>query len=153
MLRVGIGYDLHRLEEGLPLIVGGVKLDSPKGAVAHSDGDALIHAIIDALVTPATGENVGTLFPDGDPAYTGISSVELLRRTNEKLSGIVIHNIDAVVLLDAPKLSGAIPQMRQILSGVLGISPAQIGIKAKTTESTRTGSIEAYAVVLFDINL
>jgi 2-C-methyl-D-erythritol 2,4-cyclodiphosphate synthase len=145
-----MGYDLHRLESGGKLILGGVDLDSPMGAVAHSDGDALVHAIIDALVTPATGENIGSLFPDTDPAYKGISSLELLRRANESLGGIVIQNIDAVIVLDAPKLSGHIDAMRRNIAAVLGIEPSQVGIKAKTSENTRPGIVEAYAVLLFE---
>ncbi len=147
-----MGYDLHRLEPGRKLVVGGVELDSPKGTVAHSDGDALVHAIIDALLTPATGENIGTLFPDSDPAYAGASSIDLLRKANETAGKSVIYNIDAVIVLDAPKLSGAIPEMRRNIAEALRISPEQVGVKAKTSEKTRPDTIEAYAVVLMDVN-
>lgn len=150
MLKVGLGYDLHRLEPGGKLVLGGVELDSPLGAVAHSDGDALVHAIIDALVTPATGENIGSLFPDSDPAYKDISSLELLRRANESLDNVVIHNIDAVIVLDSPKLSGYIDAMRKNISTVLGIEPSQVGVKAKTSEKTRPDIVESYAVLLFE---
>ena len=154
MLKIGIGEDIHRLEEGLPLWIGGVLIPSSFGAVAHSDGDVLIHALIDALVSPVYGTDIGALFPDNDPTYKNISGTELLRKTTavfEKSEDKVkIYNIDAVVTLDKPKIREFIPHMRERIAEILDINPAQIGIKGKTSERTAPERIEAKVVVLLD---
>lgn len=151
MMRVGVGYDLHKLVPGRKLVIGGVEIPSDLGSLAHSDGDILIHALIDAMVTPLTGENIGTLFPDNDPQFRDISSMRLLRTVMEKvIRGVEIGNIDSVIILDKPKLAEYIPVMRRNLSEALKIPAERIGIKAKTSENTRPDTIECHCVCLIN---
>ncbi|OHD57470.1 MAG: 2-C-methyl-D-erythritol 2,4-cyclodiphosphate synthase [Spirochaetes bacterium GWF1_51_8] len=148
---VALGYDLHKLVPGRELIVGGVKLESKFGAEAHSDGDALLHAVIDTLLSAAGLDDIGVQFPDNDPAYRGISSLELLREVWKRVSGkIVLYNIDTVVILEQPKIAPHIAEMKQNIASILGISTDKIGIKGKTAENTRLFTIEAHAVCLFE---
>lgn len=135
-MRVGNGWDLHRLEEGKPLILGGVEIESTKGAVAHSDGDALIHAMIDALLGAAGLSDIGTYFPDTDPTYKDIDSRVLLRMTNDLVreKDLDIVNFDTTVVLQSPKLASYIPLMKESLSEALDLDESCIGIKAKTAE-------------------
>ncbi len=154
-LRVGHGYDLHRLVEGRPFILGGVRFESVNfGPLGHSDGDALIHAIIDSLLSPCGLGDIGKLFPDTDPEYRDISSLTLLERTGELLrkSGCVILNIDATVLLQKPKIGPAVDAMRHKIAEALNISPAIISIKGKTGEGIgpvgRSEAVEVHAVSL-----
>lgn len=135
-MRVGNGWDIHRLEEGKPLILGGVEIESTKGAVAHSDGDALIHAMIDALLGAAGLSDIGTYFPDTDPTYKDIDSRVLLRMTNDLVreKDLDIVNFDTTVVLQSPKLSSYIPLMKESLSEALDLDVSCIGIKAKTAE-------------------
>lgn len=152
MLKVGIGTDLHRLALGRPLILGGVSIPSQWGSIAHSDGDALIHALIDSLVSPVAATDIGRLFPDSDPAYRGADSMHLLREASGRfLQGVTIHNIDAVITLDAPRLSPHIDSMRGSIAQALGIETAQVTIKAKTSENTQPYSVEAQVVSLMEI--
>ena len=154
MTRAGIGYDIHRLAEGESLILGGVSIPSPKGTVGHSDADALIHAIIDALLGAAAAGDIGEHFPPTDPAYRGISSRELLKRvlTITEESGWEISNIDSVVILQEPKLQDHRLRMRENIAEDLGIGLDQISVKAKTKEGLdATGelrAVEAHAVAL-----
>ncbi|QJR22531.1 2-C-methyl-D-erythritol 2,4-cyclodiphosphate synthase [Brevinematales bacterium NS] len=151
MLRVGLGYDLHRLARGLPLWIGGVRIESPMGCVAHSDGDVLVHALIDALVGPFAHTDVGTLFPDTDERYRGIRSLDLLREVKERiLEGVKIHNIDMVIILDSPKLSPYRESIRQNIAQVLDIPVDAVSLKAKTSEHTALDRIVCHVVVLLE---
>ena len=154
MIKVGFGFDVHKLEEGNELWIGGVKIESEKGSVGHSDGDVLIHAICDAILGSANLRDIGYHFPDTDPKYKGIESKLLLREVCDKLeeTGYVINNIDSTVSLEKPKISGHIPDMISTLSETTGLSESTISIKATTTEKLgftgREEGIAAYAVVL-----
>jgi len=135
-IRIGQGIDFHRLEKGPDLWLGGVRIPSEKGCVAHSDGDVLLHAICDALLGAAGLRDIGFQFPDTDPAYKGIDSRILLRKTFDLIisKGYSVENCDATVCLEKPKISGFIPEMRRIISSILEKSPEDISIKATTTE-------------------
>lgn len=154
-VRVGTGWDLHRLEEGRNLVVGGVSIPSPKGSVAHSDGDVLIHAIIDAMLGAAGMDDIGTLFPDTDPSYCGADSAELLSQVVNAVAsrGFHVCNLDTTVVLQSPKLGPYKVAIRERLASLLGVEPSSVGVKAKTAEGILgelgTGSaIMAQAVVL-----
>ncbi len=157
-VRVGTGWDLHRLEEGRNLVVGGVSIPSPKGSVAHSDGDVLIHAIIDAILGAAGMDDIGTLFPDTDPSYCGVDSTELLSQVFELVAarGFHVCNLDATIVLQSPKLGPYKTAIRERLASLLGVDPSCVGVKAKTAEGILgelgTGSaIMAQAVVLLGL--
>ncbi|MDO5424833.1 MAG: 2-C-methyl-D-erythritol 2,4-cyclodiphosphate synthase [Eubacteriales bacterium] len=147
-MRVGIGYDVHRLTEGRKLILGGVEIPYEKGLLGHSDADVLIHAIMDALLGAAALGDIGKHFPDTDPAYEGISSMELLKRVGQLLEehNYVIENIDATVIAQRPKLRPYMEEMEQNLCGALGIERNQLNLKATTEEGLGfTGSGEGMA--------
>jgi 2-C-methyl-D-erythritol 2,4-cyclodiphosphate synthase len=154
MIKVGFGFDVHQLKTGNELWIGGVKIDSEKGSVGHSDGDALIHAICDAILGAANLRDIGYHFPDTNPKYKGIESKKLLAEVCEKLdeAGYEINNIDSTVSLEKPKISGYIPDMIDLLAETTGINKNNISIKATTTEKLgftgRQEGIAAYAVVL-----
>jgi 2-C-methyl-D-erythritol 2,4-cyclodiphosphate synthase len=135
-VRCGIGYDLHRLAEGRKLIVGGIEVPFDKGPVGHSDGDVVAHAMCDALLGAAGLGDIGKLFPDTDPEWKGANSLLFLEHTRELLGGknFVIEYIDAVVILEKPKLGPHFAKMREVLARALGVSTEQISLKAKTTE-------------------
>ncbi|MBC7362253.1 MAG: 2-C-methyl-D-erythritol 2,4-cyclodiphosphate synthase [Candidatus Aminicenantes bacterium] len=135
-LKVGLGYDLHRLVPGRPLIIGGVKIPFELGCLAHSDGDVLVHSLIDALLGIKGEGDIGQKFPDSDPAYKDISSLELLRQVMQEIkeAGFSVVNVDSVVILEKPKLAPFIPEMKTSLCPILGIQPENLGIKAKTAE-------------------
>ncbi len=151
--RAGFGFDVHRLEEGKDLFIGGVKIPHYKGAVAHSDGDCLIHAICDAILGAAALRDIGWHFPDTSAEYKGIDSKKLLKKVVSLIAekGYVINNIDTTVCLQKPKLSEYIPEMRKILSQTTGIAEDDISVKATTTENLgfvgKEEGISAYAVV------
>ncbi len=153
-MRVGMGYDAHRLVDGEYLILGGVKIPFEKKLLAHSDGDVLLHAIADSLLGAAGLGDIGIHFPDNDPAYGGISSLVLLERVQEKVAeaGLKVQNIDSTIVAQRPKLVSFLPQMRENIAQALGVDPDLINIKATTTEGMGfTGSgegIAAYAVCL-----
>ena len=155
-MRIGHGYDVHRLTEGRDLILGGVKLEYSKGLLGHSDADVLVHAIMDALLGAMAMGDIGKLFPDSDPKYKGADSIALLREVGKRLDakGASISNIDATVLAQAPKLSPHIITMRKNIADALGISPEQVSVKATTEEGlgfTGDGSgIAAHAVCLIE---
>jgi 2-C-methyl-D-erythritol 2,4-cyclodiphosphate synthase len=134
--RCGIGYDLHRLAEGRQLIVGGVELPFEKGPVGHSDGDVLAHALCDALLGAAGLGDIGTHFPDTDPKWKGANSLLFLERARKLLDEkhFVIEHVDAVVIMEKPKLGPHFPKMRETLGRALGVSPEKIHLKAKTNE-------------------
>lgn len=136
MFRIGIGFDAHRLAKGRPLIIGGVKIPYDLGLSGHSDADVLIHAIIDAILGALAMGDIGTHFPDNDPAYKDIDSTILLRKVMElvKKEGYRINNLDNTIVAEMPKLTSHIPGMKERLSNVLEILPGQINIKATTTE-------------------
>lgn len=135
-MRVGTGYDVHRLTEGRDLILGGVRIPWEMGLDGHSDADVLIHAVMDALLGAAALGDIGQHFPDTDPKYKGISSVLLLKHVAELLDqqGYEICNIDATIIAQKPKMAPHIPQMRENLADALGISVQQLNIKATTEE-------------------
>ena len=155
-LRIGHGYDVHRLVEGRRLILGGVDIPWEKGLLGHSDADVLAHAIMDALTGAARLGDIGKLFPDTDPAYAGISSVKLLREVGRLLGerGFEVVNIDATLLAQAPKVGPYRPQMAANVAEALAIDPEQVNIKATTEEGlgfTGDGSgMAAHAVVLLE---
>ena len=152
--RIGFGYDVHKLEKGYDLWIGGISLPHEKGAKGHSDADVLIHAIADALLGAAGLRDIGYHFPDTDPAYKGIDSKILLKRVVEMLdrAGYHIGNIDSTVCLEKPKINPHIPAMQECLSGILEVTPDRISIKATTLEKMgfvgEEKGIEAYAVAL-----
>ncbi len=144
-MRVGMGYDVHRLTENRKLILGGVEIPYEKGLLGHSDADVLLHAIMDALLGAAALGDIGKHFPDTDPAYEGISSIKLLEHVGELLeqNNYVIENIDATIIAQRPKMLPHIPQMRKNVARALGIEESQVNIKATTEEGLGfTGSGE-----------
>jgi len=155
-IRVGFGYDVHRLEEGEIFTLGGIKIEHHKGAVGHSDADVLIHAICDALLGAANLRDIGFHFSDKDPKFRGIDSKILLGQVNELLlkTGFRIGNIDSTISLQKPKISAMIPEMQKALALTLGIEAEDISIKATTTEKLgfegREEGVSAYAVVLIE---
>ena len=157
-LRVGHGYDVHRLVEGRPLILGGVTVPYEKGLLGHSDADVLTHAVMDALLGTAGLPDIGNLFPDNDKAFFNISSIYLLQQVGVKLkeAGVQVVNIDATLVAQAPKVAPYRYAMRQNIAAALEIAVEQIGIKATTEEHlgfTGDGSgMAAHAVVLVEKN-
>ncbi len=136
MLRVGIGYDSHRFIEGRPLVLGGVTIPFDKGLIGHSDADALLHAVGDAILGAIGASDIGTQFPDTDPAYQGISSIVLLREIKRlaEHEGYRIVGVDAVVITEQPKLAPYIAEMKTNIAQVLELDRNRVGIKAKTNE-------------------
>jgi 2-C-methyl-D-erythritol 2,4-cyclodiphosphate synthase len=136
LYRIGLGTDLHRLEDGIPLILAGVVIPFHKGPAGHSDGDAVAHAVCDALFGAVALHDIGYHFPDTDPAFKGASSMKLLKECTSlvRLQGWKPENIDVVIHLESPKLAPYIEQMRQSLSGATGMDLSAISIKAKTGE-------------------
>lgn len=134
--RVGIGYDVHQLKQDCPFYLGGIKIESPFGAIGHSDADVLIHAIIDSLLGAASLRDIGYLYPDTNKEFKEIDSKILLKDTIEKVreKGFKIENIDTIICLQSPKISSYIPQMQETLSKVMDIDLEDINIKATTTE-------------------
>ena len=156
-LRIGHGYDVHRLVEGRKLILGGVDIPWERGLLGHSDADVLTHAVMDALTGAARLGDIGKLFPDTDPAYAGISSLKLLAEVGRLLNerGYQVVNIDATLLAQAPKVGPYKQKMAENMARALGIQPDQVNVKA-TTEGglgfTGDGSgMAAHAVVLLEM--
>lgn len=156
MMRVGHGYDVHRLVAGRKLILGGVDIPWEMGLLGHSDADVLVHAVMDALLGAAGLWDIGHAFPDNDPAYEGIDSMLLLARVRDMLEekGYTVGNVDATILAQRPKLAPHIPQMRRNIARVLGVEEDCINVKATTEEGLGfTGSGEgmaAHAVALLN---
>jgi len=152
--RIGIGYDLHRLEDNRDLIIGGIKIPYEKGLLGHSDADVLTHAIIDALLGAAALPDIGTIFPDTDERFKNADSIELLKQVSSmvKEKGYLINNIDSNIIAQAPKMMPYIPLMKEKLASVLELNTEDISIKAKTKEHLdavgEKKAIEAQAVVL-----
>ena len=136
IMRIGQGYDVHRLTEGRDLILGGVKIPYDKGLLGHSDADVLVHAVMDALLGAAALGDIGEHFPDTDPAYKGISSIELLRHVGKLLEEncYIIENIDATIIAQKPKLKEYRPQMVDNIAGALGIEKSRVNVKVTTEE-------------------
>lgn len=158
-LRVGFGYDVHKLEEGRPFVLGGIEIEnSPLGAVGHSDADVLIHAIIDAMLGAANLRDIGFQYPDSDDRYKGIDSKKLLLDTLQKVKskGFEIENIDSTIALQSPKIGKYVEKMQSCLAGVLGIDTEDLTIKATTTEHLgfegRKEGVSAYSVCLLKRN-
>ena len=144
-MRIGMGYDVHRLVEGRDLIIGGVKIPYEKGLLGHSDADVLLHAIMDALLGAAALGDIGKHFPDTDPTYKGISSIKLLEKVGELLeeNHVFIENIDATIIVQAPKMRPHIDTMRENIAKALLIDVGQVNVKATTEEGLGfTGSGE-----------
>lgn len=152
--RIGNGYDVHALAPGLPLVLGGVRIESEFGCVAHSDGDVAIHALCDALLGAVAAGDIGKHFPDSSEAFKGIDSKILLSKTMDILKGKGYHlvNADITIAMQAPKLAPYIDRMRESLAAVMGIETGNVSVKATTTEHLgfvgRSEGCEAYAVVL-----
>ncbi len=147
-MRIGTGYDVHRLTEERLLILGGVTIPYEKGLLGHSDADVLVHAIMDALLGAAALGDIGKHFPDNDPEYKGISSMKLLAhvRTLLEQNGYLVGNIDSTIVAQAPKLASYLPQMMENIAEVLGIDASQVSVKATTEERLGfTGSGEGIA--------
>jgi 2-C-methyl-D-erythritol 2,4-cyclodiphosphate synthase len=153
MIRVGIGYDVHRLVEGRAFILGGVEIPFDKGLLGHSDADVLIHAVCDAILGALGLGDIGRHFPDSDPAYKGISSLILLQRVTEQMQRkqYAIGNVDTVVIAQHPKLSPYIETMRMTLAEAMQTTPDRVNVKATTTEGLgfpgRGEGIAAQAIV------
>ncbi len=147
-MRIGQGYDVHRLVEGRKLILGGVEIPYELGLLGHSDADVLTHAIMDALLGAAGMGDIGRHFPDTDPQYSGADSLKLLAAVVEKLAaaGWSIGNVDSTIVAQRPKLASYLPGMQQNLASVMGIRPDQVNVKATTEEKLGfTGSGEGMA--------
>ena len=155
-MRIGHGYDVHRLVEGRKLILGGVEIPYEKGLGGHSDADVLVHALMDALLGAAALGDIGKLFPDTDPAFKGIDSLILLDHVKNAISqkGYTVSNVDMTIIAQRPKLAPYIPQMKQTIADRLGLSADQVNVKATTEEhlgfTGRGEGISAHAVCLID---
>lgn len=152
--RIGNGYDIHRLVEGRPLILGGITIPHELGLDGHSDADALTHAIMDAMLGALSLGDIGLYFPPGDPQWAGADSLRLLAQVNTMIQerGWLINNLDSVIVAERPKLKPHIEAMRSSLAKILAVSPDQVGVKATTNEKLgptgRQEGIAVYAVVL-----
>ena len=155
-MRIGHGYDVHKLVENRDLILGGVKIPFEKGLLGHSDADVLLHAVSDALLGAAGLRDIGYHFPDTDPAYKGADSLELLRQVAKKIAakGCRVSNVDVTLIAQRPKVGKYIPQMAQNIAAALGIDPDRVNVKATTEEGLGfTGNLEGiacHAVCLLD---
>lgn len=153
MIRMGFGYDAHRLVPGRPLILGGVDIPFDRGLLGHSDADVLLHAICDALLGAAALGDIGRHFPDTDLRWKGVSSLVLLRTVKDLVgeAGFEVYNVDSTIVAQTPRLAPHIPYMTDTIAKVLGVEAKQVSVKAKTTEGmgfTGTGEgMAAYAVV------
>ncbi len=153
-IRIGNGYDVHALAEGLPLWLGGVRIESPIGCIAHSDGDVAIHALCDALLGALALGDIGKHFPDTSSEFKGIDSKILLRRVMELVGkeGWSVVNVDITIAMQRPKLAPYIVMMRECMASVMGCSVGQVSVKATTTEKLgfvgRSEGCEVYAVAL-----
>ena len=147
-MRIGIGFDLHRLRRGRPLLLGGVRIPHPSGLVGHSDGDVILHALIDALLGAAGLGDIGEHFSDTDPAWKGASSEHLLAGVLEKLKGWRVVNVDLTLLAEEPKIHPYREPIRKKVAGILKVSQDQVNVKAKTMEGLgMMGAKEAMAAM------
>ena len=152
-MRIGFGYDSHRLIEGRKLILGGMEVPHEKGLLGHSDADVLTHSICDAILGAIGAGNIGQYFPDTDPSYKDVSSMKLLHRVCDiaREKGFFINNIDSTIVLEKPKLAGYLHEMIVNIAHILNISPEKVNVKAKTNEGMgflgRCEGVTAFAVV------
>ncbi len=157
-IKVGFGFDVHKLQEGEPLWIGGVNIPSEKGAIGHSDADVLIHAICDAILGALNLRDIGFHFPNTDPKFKGIESMKLLEKVCDMVREhkYTVNNIDSTLCLEKPKISKYIPEMKKTLASVSCLNEEDISIKATTTEKLgftgREEGVAAYAVVLIKKN-
>lgn len=156
MVRVGLGYDIHRLAQRRKLVIGGVEIPHEKGSLGHSDGDALIHAIIDAILGACALGDIGTHFPDSDERYKDMASGTLLGRVREEVAKVGrVECLDATVIIEQPRLQPHIDAMRRKISEILEIGVEKVSIKAKTAEGLgavgKEEALEAYAVAMVDV--
>jgi 2-C-methyl-D-erythritol 2,4-cyclodiphosphate synthase len=153
-LRIGMGIDAHAFADGVPLVVGGVEIESPRGLAGHSDGDVVAHALIDAMLGGAGLGDIGSLFPPGDPEWEGASSLDLLRRTSAEVSeaGWELVNADCVLIGEEPRIAPLRDQMRAALAEACGVEPAVVNVRATTTDrlgfTGRGEGLAAQAVAL-----
>jgi 2-C-methyl-D-erythritol 2,4-cyclodiphosphate synthase len=153
-LRVGLGVDAHVLAEGVPLVLGGVRIEHPRGLVGHSDGDVLAHALIDALLGAAGLEDIGAVFPSGDPEWQGAASLDLLARAYERVRGAgwELVNADCVLIGEEPRIAPHRDEMRARLAGAVGVEPDRVAVRATTTDGLgftgRGEGLAAQAVAL-----
>jgi len=153
-VRVGIGFDAHALAVGVPLVLGGVEIDHPRGLAGHSDGDVVAHALIDALLGAAGLGDIGSLFPSGDPAWEGASSIDLLRRAYGEVlaAGYELANADCVLVGESPRIAPFRGEMRARLAAALAVEPERIAVRATTTDGLgftgRGEGLAAHAVAL-----
>jgi 2-C-methyl-D-erythritol 2,4-cyclodiphosphate synthase len=153
-IRAGLGYDIHKLEGGRKLFLGGVEIPFSQGLIGHSDGDCLIHSLIDALLGASGKGDIGGFFPDTDPQYKDIRSTKLLEKVVAKITaeGLKILNVDTIIITEKPKLQPYVEQMKETLSSLLRIGASEIGIKAKTKEGLglvgEGKAISSWAIVL-----
>jgi 2-C-methyl-D-erythritol 2,4-cyclodiphosphate synthase len=158
-MRIGIGYDVHKLVNGRKLIIGGVEIKFKKGLAGHSDADVLIHAIIDSLIGAMGEHDIGFHFPTNDPKYKGISSLLMLEKIADlvKAKGFSVINIDSTVVMETPKISPYVREMRMNISSVLGIPENCVNVKSKTEEGLgftgKSQGVAAYAVSLIEGNI
>jgi 2-C-methyl-D-erythritol 2,4-cyclodiphosphate synthase len=153
-LRVGIGVDAHALEEGVPLVLGGVSIDYPRGLAGHSDGDVVVHALIDAILGAANLGDIGSLFPSGDEQYRGASSLDLLREAYRDVheAGWELVNADCVLIAEEPRIDGVRDEMCERLATALGVERGRVSVRATTTDrlgfTGRGEGLAAHAVAL-----
>jgi 2-C-methyl-D-erythritol 2,4-cyclodiphosphate synthase len=157
MLRVGLGYDVHPLVSGRKLFLGGIEIPHDQGLDGHSDADVFLHAIADAILGAIGSGDIGVHFPNSDPRWKGAPSLVFLERIGEILQeqGATLHNVDATLIAEAPKIVSHVPAMREAIAKALGVSPSQIGLKATTNEKLgfagRKEGIAAMATALVDL--
>ncbi len=155
-IRIGLGYDLHRLTEGRRLVLGGVEIPFAKGLLGHSDADVLVHALIDALLGAAGEGDIGGLFPDIDARFKDAAGTALLVAVMDRLRSkrLAVRHVDCVVVAEAPKIGPHVSRMKETLAPLLGLAPDRLGIKAKTNEGTgligEGGAIACWAVALLE---
>ena len=151
-LRCGLGYDTHRLAEGKPLILAGIALPAPRGPIAHSDGDVLCHAIVDALLGAAALGDIGRHFPDNDPQWKNTPGLTFLQHTRRLLETqhCRIINIDSTIILDEPQLAPYMARIVEAIAGALGLETSQVSVKAKTSEGVTPNLAAAQAVALVE---
>lgn len=155
MLRIGTGYDIHRLVAGRKLVIGGVEIPFGQGLLGHSDADVLLHAVIDAILGACALGDIGTHFPDSDPRYRNVASTELLARAAAKAAAVGrLQNIDATIVIERPRMAPHVDEMRARIAEAVGIPVGRISVKAKTAEGTGPvgagEAAEAHAVALVD---
>lgn len=152
-IRIGYGWDSHAFKPGVPLKIGGLRIEHPEGLAGHSDGDVLLHALTDALLGAVSAGDIGSFFPPGDPRWKDADSTIFLNLAMEEIqnAGYRVVNVDTTLVLNAPKIGPVAGEMRERVADLLGISPSNVGIKAKTPEGLSADSVaQAHAVVLLE---